>query len=83
MTTGTIDKLLYTPNEAAQALGISRSTLYVLLSSGAVPSVRIGTCRRIPAAGLHRFVAALGPRTPSGETRPGPAHGARQQRLWK
>jgi excisionase family DNA binding protein len=43
-----VDKLLYTPNEAAQALGVSRSTLYVLLSSGALPSVRIGTCRRIP-----------------------------------
>jgi len=78
-----VDKLLYTPNEAAQALGVSRSTLYVLLSSGALPSVRIGTCRRIPIAGLRGYVAALAPKTDNSETRSRPASGARQQRLWK
>ena len=32
--TAQIAKLLYTPEEAAQALGISRSKLYVLLAAG-------------------------------------------------
>ena len=54
-----MDKVLLTPIEAAQALGIGRSTLYALLQSGWLPSVRIGACRRIPAASLHRFVTEL------------------------
>jgi excisionase family DNA binding protein len=58
-TRPTIDKLLYTPLEAAHALGISRSTLYELLARGAIDSVRIGASRRIPADCLRRYVASL------------------------
>jgi excisionase family DNA binding protein len=58
-TTGTI-KLLYTPMEAATALGISRSTLYVLLASGEIPSVRIGASRRIRGAALDAYIDSLG-----------------------
>lgn len=54
-----IEKLLYSPEEAAMALGISRSTLYVLLSDGQLASVRLGTRRRIEANELRRFVASL------------------------
>jgi excisionase family DNA binding protein len=54
-----VDKILYTPIEAAQALGISRSSIYVLLASGEIPSVRIGSCRRVPIDGLRRYVAGL------------------------
>jgi excisionase family DNA binding protein len=54
-----MDKLLLTPAEAAAALGIGRSTLYGLLRSGMVASVRIGACRRIPAAVLSELVARL------------------------
>ena len=54
-----IDKMLYTPTEAAQALGVSRSTLYVLMAGGEVPSVRIGSCRRVPVDGLRCYVAGL------------------------
>jgi excisionase family DNA binding protein len=52
-------KLLLTPEEAAEALGISRSLLYQLLRSQQLKSVRIGHCRRIPAVALDEFVAAL------------------------
>ena len=45
-----MDKLLLTPVEAAQALGIGRSKLYELMSAGVVPSVRIGGCRRIASS---------------------------------
>lgn len=55
----TIPKLLYTPVEAAQTLGISRSTLYVLLANGSLDSVRIGGSRRIPARALMSFVDQL------------------------
>jgi excisionase family DNA binding protein len=54
-----ISRLLYTPCEAAHALGISRSSLYVLLSRGTVHSVRIGGSRRIPATALTAFIDSL------------------------
>ncbi len=51
-----MDKLLLTPDEAARVLGIGRSKLYELLRAGVVESVRIGTCRRVPAAALSGYV---------------------------
>ena len=60
MTNGpTVEKLLYIPVEAAHALGVSRSTIYVLMAGGNLPSVRIGASRRIPAEGLRRYIAQL------------------------
>lgn len=53
------DKLLYTPREAAALLGISRSSLYVLLARGDVASIYIGASRRITTAALDEFVARL------------------------
>ncbi len=58
-------KLLYSPLEAAQALGIGRSTLYVLLADGTIPSVRIGASRRIRASDLAAWTAQLEPAEPS------------------
>jgi excisionase family DNA binding protein len=57
--------ILLTPIEAARALGIGRSKLYELLQAGALESVRIGACRRIPATALTDLVAKL--RMPAGE----------------
>ncbi len=54
-----VEKFLYTPAEAAMALGVSTSTIYVLMAGGDVPSVRIGSCRRVPVDGLRRYVASL------------------------
>ncbi len=53
-------RLLYTPVEAAHALGISRSSLYVLLAHGDIASVRIGASRRIPATALTAYIDNLG-----------------------
>ncbi len=58
------DKLLLTPVEAAHALGIGRSKVYELLRSGALASVRIDTCRRIPVTALTRLVAQLADTSP-------------------
>jgi excisionase family DNA binding protein len=55
----TIDKLLYTPLEAAHALAISRSTLYELLARGHIDSVHIGVSRRIVGASLARYIDSL------------------------
>ncbi|MGH8890028.1 MAG: helix-turn-helix domain-containing protein [Acidothermaceae bacterium] len=54
-----MDKLLLTPREAADVLGIGRSKLYELLRAGTVPSVRIGACRRIAALDLENLVDKL------------------------
>jgi excisionase family DNA binding protein len=54
-----MDKLLLTPVEAAAVLGIGRSKLYELLQSGQLASVRIGTCRRVPAEAVHIFLVTL------------------------
>lgn len=41
---------VYTPEEAATVLRMSRSSLYAALRSGEIASVRIGGSRRIPIA---------------------------------
>ena len=54
-----VERLLLTPLEAARALGISRSKLYELLAAGVIPSVLIGSCRRIPLQDLRDAVVRL------------------------
>jgi excisionase family DNA binding protein len=54
-----MEKMLLTPIEAAAALGIGRSKLYDLIRSGALASVRIGTCRRISVEALTAYAASL------------------------
>ena len=53
-------KLLHTVPEAAERTGLGRTTIYALLSSGRLGSVKVGTRRLIPAAELERFVESLG-----------------------
>jgi len=48
--------LVLTPTEAATALRISRSKLYLLAKTGAIPTVRIGSSLRIPRRALEAFV---------------------------
>jgi excisionase family DNA binding protein len=52
-------RLLLTPQEAAELLAVGRTTLYGLLQSGELTSVRIGACRRIPYDALRAFVDGL------------------------
>jgi excisionase family DNA binding protein len=54
-----MDKLLLTPAEAARALGIGRTKVYELMASGALASVRIGRCRRVPREALAELVVTL------------------------
>lgn len=45
----------FTPNEAAERLGMSRTHLYKLLDRGEIEHDRVGRDRRIPAAALFAF----------------------------
>jgi excisionase family DNA binding protein len=51
--------LLYKPEGAAAELGVGRTTVYELLASGELESIRIGRARRIPADALRAYVERL------------------------
>ena len=51
-----MQRLLLTVDETAEALALSRSTIYRLLKSGDLVATRIGTATRIPKSSLNRFV---------------------------
>ena len=51
--------LVLTVEEAADRLGVGRTVMYALVSSGAVESVRIGRLRRVPTDALVAFLDAL------------------------
>jgi excisionase family DNA binding protein len=54
-----MDKLLLTPEEAAQVLSVGRSKVYELIGGGQLQSVRIGGSRRIPVTAIETFVSGL------------------------
>ena len=54
-----MDRLLLTPEDAADVIGVGRTKLYELLRVGAIESVRIGRARRVPADALHDYVTQL------------------------
>ena len=51
------EPLLVRVEQAARILSLSRSTIYQMLESGELPSVRRGAARRIPVAALHAWIA--------------------------
>lgn len=55
----TTPKVLLTPEEAADVLGVGRTKLYELMGDGLIESVRIGGSRRVPVAAIDRFVEWL------------------------
>ena len=55
----TLEPLLVTVEEAARRLGVGRTLLYQQVRRGALPSVRVGRCRRIAVADLERYVEHL------------------------
>jgi excisionase family DNA binding protein len=54
-----VTPMLFTAVEAAEQLGISRSTIYALMNCGRIRSVRIGAARRIRRQDLVEFVNEL------------------------
>jgi excisionase family DNA binding protein len=51
-------RLLLRVSEAAEALGLSRSTVYELIAAGEITPIRIGAAVRIPVTELEQWVAA-------------------------
>jgi excisionase family DNA binding protein len=54
-----MEKLMLTPEEVADALGVGRSTVYDLLRLKVLPSVRIGRSRRVRVEDLRSYVDTL------------------------
>lgn len=52
-------KLLLTPDEAAEVLGVSRSMLYRMLMRREILSVKLGAARRVPLQALQDYVRHL------------------------
>ena len=52
-------RTLLSVEAAATQLSISRTTMYALLKTGAIESVRVGRLRRVPASALTDYVARL------------------------
>lgn len=53
------DRIVLTVEEAAQRLGIGRTTMYSLVKNGEVRTVTIGRLRRVPLACLNEYVDSL------------------------
>ena len=49
-------KRLLTVRESCERLGISHPTLYALLNSGRIKSLKIGRARRVPVSEIEAFV---------------------------
>ena len=48
-------RVLLTVTQAARALSIGRTTLYTLISTGELASIKIGAARRVPLTALHDY----------------------------
>lgn len=53
------DRIVLTIEEAAQRLGVGRTTMYGLVKNGEVRTVTIGRLRRVPLACLTEYVDNL------------------------
>lgn len=51
--------LLYTLDQAAQQLACSRRTVYELIASGELESIKVRSARRIPADALTAYIQQL------------------------
>lgn len=54
-----LPRLLFSVEEAAESLGISRTTLYELIKAGRLCPVHIGRATRFPVDELERYVTSL------------------------
>jgi excisionase family DNA binding protein len=52
-------KVLLTPEEVAEAVGIGHTKVYELMVSGRLRSVKIGRLRRVVVSALDEFIASL------------------------
>lgn len=55
----TAPRVMLTPEQAAEAIGVGRTTMFALIKTGDIESIRIGHLRRIPAAALEAYANRL------------------------
>lgn len=53
--------LLHSIPETIEMIGLGRSTIYELMTSGRLPYVKVGTRRLVPHDSIVNFVATLTP----------------------
>ena len=58
-----IERIVYTVEEAAKLLGISRPTAFQGVERGEIPHIRVGRRILIPKASLDRMLASAGSNT--------------------
>lgn len=51
------EKLLLKPAEAADAISTSKTTMYELIASGQIQSVKVGKDLRVPVTALNAWIA--------------------------
>ena len=56
-TAAELPRLMLTVLQAAEVLNLGRSTVYGLIDSGELESIRIGRLRRIPMEAITDYVA--------------------------
>ncbi|PZA22329.1 helix-turn-helix domain-containing protein [Modestobacter versicolor] len=64
------DRLLLTTGEAADVLGVGRTTVYALIKEGQLRPVHIGPSCRISCAEIERYVSLLDAPPPADPGRP-------------
>lgn len=52
----TLDRLAYTPTEAAEVASVSRPTIYRWMHLEGFPVAHIGGCTRIPAEAFKQWI---------------------------
>jgi excisionase family DNA binding protein len=52
-----MDRLLLRVGEAAETLGMGRSTVYELIAAGVLPAVKVGKSLRVPIEQLKAWIA--------------------------
>ena len=57
ITASTVAPVVYRVDEAAEALRISRDTVYELIRSGRLRTIKVGTRRLVPLVALHEYVS--------------------------
>jgi excisionase family DNA binding protein len=52
-------KRLYSPAETGEQLGVSTRTVWNLIRSGVIESVKVGQLRKVPAEAIDGYIAQL------------------------
>lgn len=57
---GSCERACYTIDELAQLLGVGKASVYKLLKTGKIPSLKAGKKFVVPRAAVHRVLESLG-----------------------